>query len=52
MFGFQTFGYDVLVDWGKNNGVIEWDRTFIPDGWNHLTDEEKRRMLFDSEDDY
>ena len=45
------FGYEALIDWGKDNGVIEWDRVYIPDGWNHLTDEEKRYLLLSDEED-
>jgi hypothetical protein len=33
-----------------DNGVVEWDRVHIPDGWSHLSDEEKRRLLDDDDD--
>ena len=35
------FCYEAFIDWEKDNGVIEWDRVHISDGWNQLTDKEK-----------
>jgi hypothetical protein len=28
-----------------DNGVIEWERTHIPDGWSNLTTEEQANYI-------
>ena len=51
MPGLGVFGYDPLREWGMANGVIEWEGPHIPDGWSHLTEEEKSYYLEDKDDD-